>query len=230
MLIHGWRKILGALSPIGCKNWLIAKEIKYGGRITNVKRRKVSNLDTRTAEQIASGGMHGGDRMLWHGYATHYAQYLTPFLSQCRDITLIEIGILKGHGLAIWCDLFPNGNIYGFDIDLSYFNDNYQNLYQKGAFRANEPSLYEFDQFLDNKEFVSQLLGLERINVCIDDGIHSDQAILTTIKSIQPSLAKHFVYFVEDNPTVSDKISQLWPEYCVKSFGELTIITSSKDV
>ena len=58
-----------SLSMPGTAEWLVGTEIKYGGMVTNVKRNKVSPKDPRTNEQLRSGGMIGGDRMLYHGYA-----------------------------------------------------------------------------------------------------------------------------------------------------------------
>jgi len=56
-----------------------------------------------------------------HGYGKCYAEFLKPLLMNLENqhITLVEIGILNGSGLAIWCDLFPRARVIGFDIDLS---------------------------------------------------------------------------------------------------------------
>ena len=64
--------------------------------------------------------MRGGDRMLFNGYAKDYSRYLKSF--DCdRRLIVAEFGILRGNGLAIWCDLFPNARVLGFDIDTSHF-------------------------------------------------------------------------------------------------------------
>ena len=60
---------------LGTAEWLIYSEIKYGGIATKVKRNKVSDLDMRSAKNISRGGMIGGDRMLYHGYANKYSEY-----------------------------------------------------------------------------------------------------------------------------------------------------------
>lgn len=61
--------------------------------------------------------MIGGDRMLHHGYAKKYAEYLLPFLNRVQPVTVLECGILRDTGIAIWCDLFQEGRIIGLDID-----------------------------------------------------------------------------------------------------------------
>ena len=109
-------------SPRGSADYLVSKEITFGGYTTGVPGGSlVREIDA--LPQNLAGGMTGGDRMLHHGYAETYARHLVPFLEK-RDIVLAEIGVLKGTGLALWCDLFPNGRVIGFDIDFSHFEEN----------------------------------------------------------------------------------------------------------
>ena len=53
--------------PVGSVPWLIGAEFRYGGIHRNVPRLRVSSLDPRSREELARGGMIGGDRMLHHG-------------------------------------------------------------------------------------------------------------------------------------------------------------------
>jgi len=211
----------------GTKDWLIGTEIKYGGRITNVSRNKVSPYDPRTIVQLKNGGMSGGDRMLYLGYAKDYARYLKHFINSSKTVFLAEVGILKGTGLAIWCDLFKNGKILGLDIDLSHFENNLEHLKGQGAFKYNQPQTYEFDQFVDNTQYLKSILKQQKLNICIDDGFHADQTILTTLKSFMPYLAEDFVYFIEDNHTVHHKIKKLYPHFKIYHQGLMTILSSN---
>ena len=210
----------------GTVDWLIKTESKYGGFVSNVPRNKVSPKDPRSKKQLRSGGMVGGDRMLHHGYAKKYSEYLHSYSPKKEAVTLIEVGILKGTGLAIWCDLFQNGRIIGLDIDLRHINSNMSNLKNLGAFKTNQPELYEFDQLLDSSEYLGTILKDDKINVCVDDGLHSVKSILNTLKSMMPHLANKFVYFIEDNKTVHKEIKSLYPSLSVENAGELTIISN----
>ena len=212
-------------SSPGTLEWLVGKEIKYGGIIVNVPRNKVSPLDYRTEQELRTGGMVGGDRMLHHGYAKKYSQYLLPFVQKEQPVVLAEFGILKGTGLAIWCDLFQNGKILGLDIDLEHFNKNMDNLKKLGAFRNNVPELYEYDQLVENAVYIGAILDGDMINICIDDGFHSSESIIKTINSVKPYLADDFVYFIEDNSHVHREIRSLYPEFKVDNQGELTVIS-----
>lgn len=209
----------------GDKAWLIGHELKYGGIQVNVERGKVSPKDPRSPEQIRTGGMTGGDRMLHHGYASKYASYLKPFITSKRTVTLAEFGILRGTGLAMWCDLFPDGRILGFDIDLGHAQNNMKNLKSLGAFRNNQPELHEYDQFEDNTEYLNGIIKRDKIDICIDDGFHSDESILTTMKSVMPYLADDAVYLIEDNKHVHKKIKSIYPDLVIDHKGELTVIS-----
>lgn len=209
----------------GSAKWLAMTEMKYGGFVTGVRRNKVSSDDPRSQEEVLKGGMTGGDRMYHHLYARKYVKYLKPIVKQEKSITLVEVGILKGTGLAMWCELFPNSRVIGLDIDLSHTKNNMDFLKSKGAFRDNQPELYEFDQLKDNRELLANILDGEKIDVLIDDGFHSVESILTTLRSVLPHLSKEFVYFVEDNKWVHRQLKKLYPNFLVDYSNKLNIIT-----
>jgi hypothetical protein len=214
-----------ATASVGSAHWLVSSEEKYGGIITDVPRNKVSPKDPRTQQELDFGGMMGGDRMQHHGYAALYAEYLGPFVGRSSPLTVAEFGILQGSGLAIWCDLFEDARVIGFDIDLGHIEGNRRNLLELGAFQRNEPELYELDQLEENEVYLGDVLKGDKIDVCIDDGLHSFDSILTTIESVIPHLADDFVYFVEDNAEVHSEIARKFSEFTLKSDGEMTILT-----
>lgn len=212
----------------GSAKWLVQTEMKYGGFVTGIERNKVSSNDPRTKEQILEGGMSGGDRMYDHLYARKYAKYLKPFVMEKKPITLVEVGILKGSGVAIWCELFPDSRIIGLDIDLGHIQNNMSYLKDKGAFQNYEPELYLFDQFEDNQKLIKDFLKGATIDVFIDDGFHSVESILTTITSVLPHLSKDFVYIIEDNEEVHTQLKLLYPNYLIDYSNRLTIITAKQ--
>jgi len=211
----------------GSAQWLVLAEYKYGGVERKVKRNVVSEFDPRTKEKLARSGYTGGDRMneLEHNYAPVYSRYLKPFVDNHFKGVLIEVGILKGTGLAIWSELFKDGRIIGLDIDLGNIKGNLENLKRRGAFKNNNIELYEFDQFLDNREIVADILKGEKISIIIDDGFHSDDSILNTMKCVLPYLKDTFLYIIEDNKTVNKKIINLYPHFKTINYGFLTVVT-----
>ncbi len=209
--------------PKATTDWLIHKELIYGGIQRNVKKKKASPHDPRSELKIMSNRMRGGDRMIFHGYAQEYARYLKLFDFDKR-LVLAEFGILKGNGLAIWCDLFPNARILGFDIDLSHFEDNRQNLLDRGGFSLNSPEIHTYDQFVPSRDLLGEILKGDKIDICIDDGCHLDEAIICTMESVMFYLNEKFVYFVEDNRKVHKEIETLYPDLSVDYREKLTII------
>lgn len=169
--------------------------------------------------------MVGGDRMLHHGYARKYAQYLAPLVGGDRRLTVVEIGILRGTGLAIWCDLFPNARVIGLDIDLGHFQAHRPQLERAGAFRHNTPEIYEFDQLSSDQGRLGALLAGDKIDVCIDDGFHTDESILATLSQALPHLADEFVYFIEDNGAVHRRIAAEYSQFAIDPAGELTVVS-----
>ena len=192
-----------------------------------VLRGKISPFDPNRADKPKSKWREGGDRMLHHGYAKHYANFLKSFTNDRNQrIVICEFGILKGTGLAIWCDLFPNARCIGLDIDLSVFENNLQNLQNLGAFSKTLPELYKYDQFVESKDYLEEILNGDKIDICMDDGHHSEASIMTTMKSVLPHLNSNFVYFIEDNPKVYKTIDSEYPDSTIYSDGELTVVTS----
>jgi hypothetical protein len=174
-------------------------EQKYGGCQSGVKRNKVSPVDPRSKRAIESGGMIGGDRMSpeHHGYAPFYEKHLAPFIG--KPVILAEVGILRGHGLAMWSELFPEGQILGYDIDLGHFESTEPDLRSRGAFQNSNPELHEFDQLLGHPENVARTLNGRKLDIVIDDGLHNEQSIRNTWRCFSPLLADKFVYIIEDN-------------------------------
>ena len=160
-----------------------------------------------------------------HNYGPLYARYLKPFLDRGTDITLVEVGILKGTGLAIWSDLFPRGRIVGLDIDFTHFEANLDELLRLGAFKSANYEVHLFDGFLENSQYIVQTLDGDKVDIVIDDASHADESILATFKSIRGCLARNFVYFIEDNKSVHAELTRRYPRYRVESFDELTVVT-----
>lgn len=224
--ISFWLHQRYAEAPIGTPKWLIRQEIRYGGFHTGVRRNRISPVDPRTPWQVKNGGMTGGDRMLVNGYGSIYSRFLKHFLDVAPErLTIVEVGILRGTGLAIWADLFPGSRIIGLDIDLAHFQGNLPHLRELGAFTHGEPEVYEFDQFQDNSIELAEILRGYTADIVVDDGLHSVETILGTLRNMLPFMSERFLYFVEDHRTVHREIVAAHPELNVENFGEMTVIS-----
>lgn len=200
-------------------------ETKYAGGINlKLKPVKPSPLDTVPNPQSVFDGhrmqAEGNPRV--HNYAPTYAENLPDTESR---IVIVELGILRGVGLAVWCDLFPNARVIGLDVDLTHFDENRRNLVARGAFAKNRPEVYEFDELSPAApRHLADLLGPDKIDVFIDDALHYDAAILKAMADVMPLMAEGGVYFVEDNTKVHQKIAAARPQLSVTPAGAMTVI------
>lgn len=208
------------------KNELIDLEQKFGGHVKGIKR-IISRLDPRF-NQKNIGTHEGGDRMnsCYHQYASTYEKSL-EYIKNPKVI--VEVGILTGIGLAIWCEMFPDARIIGLDITLDHYNKNKQNLKSLGAFTKNNPELYVFDQYADNEELIQQILGCDTIDMIIDDGAHTEKSIVDTYDSFKIHLSDKFTYLIEDHKkTKQFLVLESGHEFVESSDVQLSVIQNTK--
>jgi hypothetical protein len=152
----------------------------------------------------------GGDKMSpeRHGYADDYARLLSRWTAP----TVVEVGIFQGVSLAVWCDLFPDGTVIGLDLDLSRFFDHRHFLAEQGAFSHNFPMVVgDWDAYAPNVQVLKQVLRGRTIDVLVDDGPHTDMAVLTVLDVMLPLLSPQFTYIVEDMPNGAELIRSRIP-------------------
>ena len=195
---------------------LIFLELKYGGYVNNITS-KIGNKIMKNHT--------GGDRFnpFYNDYSKMYSEYLHNLKNS--KIKLLEVGILKGTGLAVWSQYFNDVDIYGFDWDLGNINANLDNLISLRAFQKNKPKLFQYNQLINNQQWLKENFTNIKFNVIIDDALHSDNAIINTFNEIQPYLSDDFVYFIEDNTSAFKKLEKKYPEYHFDNEGKLTVVT-----
>jgi len=164
----------------------------------------------------------GGDRMrvkkvfgggnVKNQYARTYASLLWPIISCKKQMTICEIGILKGSGLALWNNLFPNSRLIGLDIDTKNFFSNFETLKALGAFRNSllnteervgecDLNIFSFDSWnkkaseLTLIKYFGEKVG---IDFCVDDGDHQSIPQINNLELILPYLSNNFLYLIED--------------------------------
>ena len=202
--------------PRGSVRFLQSLEHHFGGYVSNISSHYPSYDSLCT----------GGDRMCRHNYGLVYSRHLSRFLDK-SDLVILECGILKGSGLAMWSVLFPRADIIGMDIDPINFTDNLSFLRSQGAFSTTSPKIIEFDQLSpDSTELLDYLSG-RKIDIFIDDGLHSDASIMNTLDIVYPLLNKDSVCFIEDNNKIGLDIKRNYSASSVSLYGELTVIENN---
>lgn len=120
-----------------------------------------------------------------HNYISRYALHFDPIREHVRSV--VEIGVQRPNSLLMWEEYFPNATIHGIDIDPAC-----------KAFSGDRRQVHIGDQ--KDVGFLRHFIGLTggNFDVVIDDGEHSEVAILTSFSWLFPSLQSHGIYAIED--------------------------------
>ncbi len=98
-----------------------------------------------------------------------------------------------------------------------------------GCFQDQSPTVLEFDCYTpDTEELTKQMLAqsIARFDLIIDDGPHTDEAILATFKELFPLISDQGYYVVADNLSVKRELAALAKKYggLLKRKGDLLVI------
>jgi hypothetical protein len=209
---------------------MVRRIARYAGGHRRVPLRLRSRSDPRDDARMARKlVMRGGDR---RKYATCYADVIAERFPLREDRTvggrrvIVELGVLRGHGLAALCDLFPESRVVGLDVDISHFQEFQGELAARGAFRGCSPEVHEFDEMAEDRgEKLRQILGDDKIDVFIDDAIHRASVMRGVFASAEPLLAPGYLYFLEDNGAVARMFDA---EYDVTVFERRLVVVRGR--
>ena len=183
-------------------------ERKYAPEMVTAKR-EVSPLDA--GKHFSTN--RGGDKM--HPKGNNYADAFAQLLDGITPDTVVELGVLTGVSLAMWCDLYPNAQVIGLDIELSRVE--WDELVSRGAFKVNQPQMFEWDAFTPKP-----IPSLSTVDVFIDDGPHKVEPIRRVAEFMKPLMRNGGRYSVEDVPEAFEVLHQVWPNHEVKQWGRLS--------
>ena len=126
---------------------------------------------------------HPTKRML--NYLMRYDHVFGPVRHKVKR--MVEIGVQSNASVAMWQEYFPNAEIIGIDIDP-----------ECKQFESGRVKIIIGDQtdraFLE--AFARENFGT--IDIIVDDGLHTPNAILTSFSSLYPALSTHGIYAIED--------------------------------
>jgi hypothetical protein len=119
-----------------------------------------------------------------HEYLRHYERWLRPLRMQ--PLVLYEIGIAEGESLRMWREYLPNARIVGIDVR------------EACAAHAGDRIVVEIGDQRDPQFLDDVVFRQGAPHVVIDDGAHTDSAIVDTLEHLFPRVAPGGLYFVED--------------------------------
>ena len=130
-------------------------------------------------------------------YMDVYEPYFKPL--RAKPINFLEIGVLGGCSLRAWREFFPNGKIFGLDID-------------PGAKRhASERIDITIGSQSDERVLSEVLSKVDGFDVVLDDGSHATEHMQTSFKHLWPKVKPGGLYIIEDLGSTYRGVDMNWP-------------------
>lgn len=123
------------------------------------------------------------DKTFPHGYTDVYGELFDRFRDE--EITIVEIGVFNYASVKMWEEYFTRAKIVGVDISLR----------QPTPAFCDRVKLVESDS---SDPRVIDLLGVESIDIVIDDGSHRSADHVKTFNLLSPLLTNDCIYAIED--------------------------------
>lgn len=194
-------------STIGSERWLIEKEKILSPSVVQIPA-VFSKFEKLRSHELLN---HGGDKFSArnHGYARTYSKVLQSLPAKGA---VLEVGVLTGISLGVWSQAKPHWKIFGLDLNLDRYHKNLIFLKSAGCFQDSNPTVLEFDCYRpDTDELVKHMFAqsITNFDLIIDDGPHTDEAILATFRELFPLVSTFGCYVVEDNLAVKHELAAL---------------------
>jgi demethylmacrocin O-methyltransferase len=145
-----------------------------------------------------------------HDYARHYDKLFAPFRDQ--PLTMLEIGVGGGEGIKMWLEYFNHPDVYMVGVDIVEGTNPYDTK------KSGVDARYHFcpgDQTRDEFwQYFIKYYG-DGFDIIIDDGLHSNIAVITTFNALWQHVKPGGFYAVEDLNVAyggpSFFVSPAWP-------------------
>jgi hypothetical protein len=139
----------------------------------------------KTLDELAL--LHGADKSsAGHNYAYIYDRYLSSLRS--KPIVMLEIGVQDGPSLRMWRDYFPEGHIWGLDIDPACKSNEEQRI-----------AVVIGDQ--KDPAALARCAPGEDFDLVLDDGGHYAVDQRASLLELWPRIKRGGFYIVEDTHT-----------------------------
>jgi len=148
------------------------------------------------------------DKASGHSYNLIYPKLLSKY-ENVENFTLLEVGTWRGHSMVIWSELFPNGKIYGIDIDYSPLEinpDDHSNMIILPEGSQDDPNAFK---------------ELPQFDFIIDDASHQKDLTVKTFDILKSYLKDGGTYVIEDVNDWSEGGS--YPEDFLSNFERIDL-------
>jgi len=166
-----------------------------------------------------------------HNYAVHYDKLFTPLRDQ--PVKLLEVGVGGGEGVRMWLDYFNHPASAIFGVDNQHDTNPWDSLI--GTSPTSRYTFTHGDQMDSEfwKRFIEWPYGTGW-DICIDDGFHSNLAIITTFNALWPHVKAGGFYAVEDLGTAyggpSMFVNPSWPDHVTFLKGKIDELNKGGEI
>lgn len=130
-----------------------------------------------------------------HNYCEKYEKWF-PF-NRLEPLKILEIGVLDGHSLLSWRDIYPNATIVGIDIDSKC--KSFENIDRK---------IYVEIGSQDDPDFLQNVASkYGPFDFILDDGSHMQSHIVFSFNHLFDYVRSEGIYVIEDST------SAYWDDY-----------------
>jgi len=127
------------------------------------------------------------DKILAHSYTGVYEKWMKPLRDE--KISILEIGVYTGGSMVLWHDYFQNAEIHSLDV-IDWRSDLSRSL-ERVKFDLMDAYKDETLEFLQNRK-------PEGYDIIIDDGPHTIESQVYTVRNYLKLLKPGGLLFVED--------------------------------
>lgn len=132
----------------------------------------------------------GTDKATWHSYDGLYEEKLSQYID--KEVSLLEIGVQYGGSALLWHDFLPLSKLVFIDVRDQVHPNIWTNM------DKNRYDYHIMDAF--NEQSVNQLKLQypEGFDIIIEDGPHTLESQIFTIKNYVPLLKEGGILIIED--------------------------------
>jgi hypothetical protein len=132
----------------------------------------------------------GTDKATRHNYTSTYAKYLKKI--QSKSINFVEIGVLNGGSMAMWCKYLPQAKFLFFDIE-NQIEESIKKHIDWNRVKLHISSAYTNESVQLTKEYFNG-----GIDFLLDDGPHTLESMMDCITLYSPLMNKGGTIMIED--------------------------------
>ena len=132
-------------------------------------------------------------------YIQAYHEAFNPIRFNVRRV--LEIGVYNGASIRMWCDYFPNAEVWGLDINPK----TEQNIHSRAHIVIGDQS---------NISDLHELTACRTYDIIIDDGSHLVDHIIASHEILWPAVEAGGYYIVEDTTCANGDLTEHakgWP-------------------